>query len=125
MIIVSIHYNGPEEEAKAYAEPIRALGPLSSEIGVRDYPELMEVMGLAIGAPICEPQGSVIVRAVDTDKYHIRDVREWYNVFSGMLASNEAFASSRCLLEGYSVQAVQAVPSESTAFALRDQNLLL
>ncbi|KXX82991.1 6-hydroxy-D-nicotine oxidase [Madurella mycetomatis] len=124
VIIVSIHYSGSEKEAKEYAEPIRALGPISSEIGVRDYPELMEVMGLAIGSPICEPQGTVIVRGVDTDKYHIRDIREWYNVFSDMLASNEAFASSQCLLEGYSVHAVQAVPNESTAFALRDQNLL-
>ncbi len=73
----------------------------------------------------CQPKGSAFLRGIDVDNYDIDALRNWYDIFSDMLATEEAFAGSVCMLEGYSVQAVQAVSAESTTFPHRHQRLLL
>jgi hypothetical protein len=126
VILVLVFYDGTVEESRRYTQPIHDLGPLAHTPGVAEYPGLSAILGVdAASGPICQPQGTAFLRGIDVDRYEIDAVRRWYDIFSEMLASEELFARSMCMLEGYSVQAVQAVPSDSTAFPHRDQRLLL
>jgi hypothetical protein len=118
-------YNGPIEEARQYSGPVHALGPVSYTSGVTDYPGTMHLLLSDANDPNCQPQGTAFFRGIDVIRYEIPALRNWFNIFSDMLATEEAFAGSICLLEGYSVQGVQAVPAESTAFPHREQRLLL
>ncbi|KAK5655879.1 hypothetical protein OQA88_5418 [Cercophora sp. LCS_1] len=70
-------------------------------------------------------QGTVSLYPIDVPKYDVPAVREWYNTFRDMTQAEPELAGSFCLLEQYPTQAVPAVPRESTAFAHRDQRLLL
>jgi hypothetical protein len=83
------------------------------------------MFGADMDGPECKPKGSAFLRGVDVDNYDIDGLRKWYDIFSDMVATEEAFDTSACMLEGYSVQGVQAVPEESTAFPHRHQRLLL
>ncbi|KAK3301708.1 uncharacterized protein B0T15DRAFT_544414 [Chaetomium strumarium] len=125
VLIFTVFWNGPVEKRGGYTDPFHALGPASYSSGVTDYPGVMVALGTDINNPICQPQGTAFLRGAVVDAYEVRALREWYTLFSEMLVSEEGFAHSFCMLEGYSVQAVQAVPSESTAFPDRRQRLLL
>jgi hypothetical protein len=118
-------YNGPMEEARQYSAPVHALGPVGYTSGVTDYPGTMHLLPANANYPNCQPPGTAFFRGIDVNRYEVPAVRNWFDTFSDMLATEEALASSICLLEGYSVQGVQAVPAESTAFPHRNQRLLL
>ncbi|KAK4239566.1 6-hydroxy-D-nicotine oxidase [Achaetomium macrosporum] len=124
VIVLTIFWNGPVEGRGGYTDPFHALGPASYSSGATEYPGVMAVMGTDMNSPVCQPQGTVFLRGAVVDTYETGALRKWYNLFSEMLRSEEAFAHSFCMLEGYSVQAVQAVPSDSTAFPDRKQRLL-
>jgi hypothetical protein len=125
VIIFTVLWNGPVEESKRYTHPFLALGPASYTFGATDYPGVMTALGTDINSSVCRPQGTAFSRGVVVDSYDTRALRRWYELFSQMVLSEEGLARSFCMLEGYSVQAVQAVPSESTAFPDRSQRLLL
>ena len=125
MIVYWVFYNGPMTGSRKYTAPIHGLGPVAYSSGVTEYPGLMAVMGNDVDGPDCQPKGSAVLRAADVDRYEVVALRIWYTIFSKMVATAPDLANSFCLLEGYSVQAVQAVPADSTAFPHRSQRLLL
>jgi hypothetical protein len=119
-------YNGPMEECRRYSAPLHALNPAFYESKVTEYPGVPAVAGLGGRvSEVCKPRGTAVIRAIDMKHYEIPAIRSWFNVFSDMLATEAALSGSFCMLEGYSVQAVQAVPADSTAFPHRAQRLLL
>lgn len=125
MIQFLVVYNGPMEECKRYSAPVHALGPISYTSGATEYPGVMEALAADANSIHCQPKGTAWFRGIDVNHYELPALRAWFDIFSKMLASEEAFAGSFCILEGYSVQGVQAVPAESTAFPHRDRRLLL
>ncbi|KAK4118888.1 FAD-binding domain-containing protein [Parathielavia appendiculata] len=124
MIVFIVFCNGPMEDCREYTQPIHDLGAVDHRSGVTELPGIDEVLNLDVNDPQCQPQGTVLMRGVYVDRYDIDTLRNWWEVFSDMLATEPAFANSICLLEGYSMQGVQVVPSDSTAFAHRDKRLL-
>ncbi|KAJ4287028.1 hypothetical protein N0V88_007792 [Collariella sp. IMI 366227] len=125
VIVVYSLYNGPLEQARGYSRPIRNLNPVAYRSGKTEYPGIQAVMATEKDGPVCEPKGSVIYRGFDVNKYNLTAVRNWFDIFTEKMVTEEAFAQSFCMLEGYSVQGVQAVPADSTAFPHRGQRLLL
>jgi hypothetical protein len=125
VIIFSVYYNGPMEECREHTQPVRDLGPVAYSSGVTDYPGLAATLGVDFGGANCQDQRTAYIRAIDVERYDIAALRNWFDVYSEMLAAEPALARSVCMLEGYSVQAVQAVPADSTAFPHRRQRLLL
>lgn len=61
---------------------------------------------------------------MDVDFYDLPALRNSYNAFRSMIRAEPSLSPSMAYLEGYGLQAVQSVPYESTAFALRDRKLL-
>lgn len=125
VIIYQVFYNGARDELERYMAPLREIGPISIEGGVTTYDKLSQVAGFDLDGRVCQQQGMVSLYPIDVPKYDVPAVRAWYNTFRDMLQAEPVLGGSFCLLEQYPIQAVQAVPEESTAFAHRSQKLLL
>lgn len=120
-----VMFNGPLVESRKYTSLFHALGPARYSSGETEYPGLPAVLGAGLSGPLCGIQQTTYLREADVDKYNLADLRNWMNVFTDMLKAVPGLGKSLCLLEQYSVQAVQAVPAESTAYPHRAQRLLL
>ncbi|KAK4170742.1 hypothetical protein QBC36DRAFT_124146 [Triangularia setosa] len=119
-------YNGPLAELKKLSNDTHALkADVYTSLEV-DYPKLSSSMGYGADQYACQTdgQGHRLLRGIDVDQYDVKDLRKWYDAFAAMLIAEPAFETSFCILEGYSTQAVQAVPDNSTAYALRGERLL-
>lgn len=62
---------------------------------------------------------------IDVDTYNTTAVSQAYDVFSQKIQQGTVFNNSLFLFEGYSTQGVKAVPRETSAYAFRDDNLLI
>ncbi|CAP65704.1 uncharacterized protein PODANS_7_890 [Podospora anserina S mat+] len=119
-------YNGPFSELKKLSKDTHDLKPDAYSSAEVDYPELSPSLGYAADQYACQTdgQGNRLLRGIDVDQYDVKSLRKWYDAFAATLMTEPAFQTSFCILEGYSTQAVQAVPDKSTAFALRGERLL-
>jgi hypothetical protein len=86
---------------------------------------LSRIAGFDLDGAVCQHFNSMSLYPVDVEKFDIPAMRAWFDEFSNMLSEEPALQESFCLIEGYSTQAVHAIPKESTAFPHRDKNLLL
>ncbi|KAK1774772.1 hypothetical protein QBC45DRAFT_424029 [Copromyces sp. CBS 386.78] len=126
ILVSTVYYNGPPSEAASYFAPFAALNPLdTTPVLTTDYPGLAAAAQFRVTDWACQPKaGGATVYGMDVDSYDVPALRQSYNAFRDMMRTEPALSASMAYLEGYSLQAVQAVPYESTAFALRDRKLL-
>ncbi|EDO64932.1 hypothetical protein NCU09163 [Neurospora crassa OR74A] len=125
ILVSTVYYNGPVSEAAAYFAPFAALSPLqTTPVQTTDYPGLAAAAQFRVTDWACQPKAGATVYGMDVDSYDVKGLRKSYNAFRDMMRAEPALSLSMAYLEGYSLQAVQAVPYESTAFALRDRKLL-
>ncbi|KAM7192092.1 hypothetical protein V8F33_008517 [Rhypophila sp. PSN 637] len=124
-ILNSIIFNGPMSALLAYAKPLIDLPNLGVYPGTTIYPGLAKVAGYTTDGFLCQYKGKLAVWPADVRTYEIPAIRKWYDLFDTMVNTEPALAGSFGLLEGYSTQAVERVPEESTAYALRKERLLL
>lgn len=125
ILVSTVYYNGPASEAASYFAPFAALSPLqTTEVLTTDYPGLAAAAQFRVTDWACQPKAGATVYGMDVDSYDVKGLRKSYNAFRDMIRAEPALSLSMAYLEGYSLQAVQAVPYESTAFALRDRKLL-
>lgn len=120
-----VFYNGPLAESQTYTAAVQALQPLNYVSGSLEYPYINTIIGTDKDSVICQDKGTVALRAVDVNDYNVPALREAFDILSESIASDTALGASFAMLEGYSVQAVQAVPAESSAFPHRDLRLML
>ncbi|KAH7629341.1 hypothetical protein B0T09DRAFT_265578 [Sordaria sp. MPI-SDFR-AT-0083] len=125
ILVSTVYYNGPASEALPYFAPFAALNPLdTTPVQTTDYPGLAAAAQFRVTDWACQPKTGATVYGMDVDTYDLPALRQSYNFLSQMIRTEPALSASMAYLEGYSLQAVQAVPYESTAFALRDRKLL-
>lgn len=62
---------------------------------------------------------------IDFQNYNLHAMRQVYDLFNQKMQDNPALNNSMFALESYSVQGVQAVRAETTAFALREDTILV
>ena len=106
--------------------PFFELRPVASANGTGTYVDLPVWTGNGNNDPPCERGGFAKPRfPIDLDTYNIEAIRKFYDLFASSTQETPAFNTSLSLYEGYSVQAIQAVPSDSTAYPFRRDNLLL
>lgn len=110
-----------------YTAPFTALGPLVSQNGSGDYTLLPEWTGNALDSLPCQKvPGLVNTRyPIDLMTYNTKSQREVYDLFSSTLKKVPALNGSLFLFEGYPLQGVQAIPSDSTAYPFRENHLLV
>ena len=74
---------------------------------------------------VCQPGNSWQLYPVGLQIYNIRTNRAIYNLYKDMVNKNPALNSSVVRFEGYSLQGVRAIAPDSTAYAHREDALLV
>jgi hypothetical protein len=95
------------------------------QAGEVPYPLLPKITGNGNDDPPCQSGSVAMLFPIDLKSYDVPALRLVYDAFSEIMQRVPAFNNSLFLLEGYSVQGVQAVPAATTAFPHRSQKLLL
>lgn len=125
LLIYGILYDGDGATASSYSAPIRDLGPLHSVSHEVPYQELSGLTGNGDNDIACQKGAALLRFPIYLKHYNVTAMQQVYDAFNDMMVRQPAFNNSFFLVEGYSVQGVQRVPSESTAFPHRDDDLLL
>lgn len=109
-----------------YTTPFADLGPIAMDANGGKYTDLAAWTGNSNESPPCQKVGLVNTRfPIDLKIYNTEAMRKVYDLFASTTQEIPALNGSLFLYEGYSLQGVQAIPSESTAYPYRDDTLLL
>ncbi|KAK5675709.1 hypothetical protein LTS10_011809 [Elasticomyces elasticus] len=107
-----------------HSKPFHNLKPVSSQVNTTDLLGLAKVTLLDMTSPFCAHSNTTAVQRWPTllKTYPISGLRSAFNKLASLPSP---FNGSAFIIEAYSLQAVQAVPEDSTAFADRRSSLLL
>jgi hypothetical protein len=124
--VLLIHAGDPTH-LEPYAAPFRALGPPEEQLHANvAYPELFRLNGQDESSRPCAKGLYRQALPVYLRSYSITAMRKVHDIFTDITSRYPSIASdSTILIEGYSQQAVTAVPANSTAKPFRDYPLLL
>jgi len=121
-------FNGLPSESRKYTQAFHDLKPISSSSDEIEYPHHPAAVLSSQSDPACQKLGSTASALrfpIDLDSYNVTAMRSLYEVFDKGIKDEAQLDTSMMMIEGYSVQAVQSVPDESTAVPFRSKRLLL
>ncbi|KAJ6128717.1 CAZyme family AA7 [Penicillium samsonianum] len=118
-------YAGSQSEAQQYLTPFDNLNPFSSTDGNVPFPEVPNIQGTGINNATCDKGLERIVGPAGLQVYNATAQRQIYDLFNKNVNSYPALAASAVVMEGYSVEAVRNVDSDSSAYPMRDDYLLM
>ena len=128
VISLNIFYIGTAAEAEPYAKPFWDIGPVKNTIQnfSTSYPGIFYAAQTGLYDPVCaEPQAPAYLFGIHLKTYNVPVMNQLFTLYADKIKANPKFNQSNVMLEGYSLEAVKAVPSDSTAFAHRDENILM
>ncbi|GAW23817.1 hypothetical protein ANO14919_133940 [Xylariales sp. No.14919] len=126
IIYLWIFQEGATSVDPAYSKPFHHLGPSTTGVGSGTYLDVPRWLGWDSDAPSCQNSGLANTRfPIDIRSYNVQAIRKAYDLFADVTQKIPELNGSRFLFEGYSLQGVKAVPGESTAYAFREDNLLV
>jgi hypothetical protein len=123
--IFFILYHGPASEEQRYSAPFEAIGTAVTQTGTITYPELPALVGNGNNDLACGHGFSILRFPIKMKAYNIQAQRAAYDRSAEITTQIPELNNSFFLFEGYSVKGVKAVPERSTAFAHRQDNLLM
>lgn len=121
----AIIYDGPEEEARKYAKPLHDIQAVSIQAGLATTHELAVLTFQDADGPGCTYGMTSLRYPIGLKTFNVSAVRKVFDYIDKSFQEIPEIAGSFFLLEGYAVQAVQAVDERSTAFPHRSDNLLI
>ncbi|MCJ1377218.1 hypothetical protein MMC17_000310 [Xylographa soralifera] len=124
VIILNINYVGTQAQAQQYVAPYLALNPAYTNDGMLPYPEIAGATGTGSNDFACQHGYNRIQYPVGLLTYNISTSRQVFELFKNQTLETPAFNLSTVAFEGYSLEAVKAVASDSTAFPHREDNIL-
>ncbi|KAI1359867.1 putative FAD-dependent oxygenase [Xylaria arbuscula] len=117
---------GVKSVDSAYTKVFHDLGPSSTGSGSGTYLDVPCWVGWDDDAAPCQHRGLANIRfPVDIQSYNIQSMRKVYDTFADVTQKTPELNGSFFLFEGYSLKGVKDVPRDSTAFAFRDDNILV
>ncbi|KAI1214558.1 FAD binding domain protein [Annulohypoxylon truncatum] len=109
-----------------YTTPFHELGPISTDGEGGSFLDLATWTGNDNNSPPCQKAGLVNYRfPINIESYSVPAQRQVYDLFASATKETPALNGSFFLFEGYATQGVKAIPSESTAYPFRSDNLLI
>ena len=115
---------GTKEQAAPYTQPFFDLGPVLHNDSSVPYPSLASATGLGDDSFTCAHGYNRIQYPVGLLTYNVSNTREVYDIFKQQTVETPALNLSTTVFEGYSLEGVKAVPSDSTAYPHREDNIL-
>jgi hypothetical protein len=114
-------YAGPAADAEKLLKPFDAIEAV--HVSSRDeitYPNLV-----GVEFPDC-PQAERVISSALMLEYNVTIERTLYNLFNQKIAQYPELAPTAHLMhDGYATAGTKAIPSESTAYPHREENLLV
>ncbi|KAF2190320.1 FAD-binding domain-containing protein [Zopfia rhizophila CBS 207.26] len=125
LIMSTFMYEGPKVELEKLTAAFRRIGPVNETTSTSvQYPDIFDLNGQMEDDPaVCATNLNRHLCPIYLNKYNPKANRKVYNIFNNVTA-DPRFTYTVFLWEGYSTQAVKAVPEASTAAPWRDYNLL-
>ncbi len=78
-----------------------------------------------MNSPICQPGNSAAVFPVGLLRFNATAIHRVYDIYSELVTQHPDFVHSVVQFEAYPVQKVRSVDPASTAYAHREDNLLV
>lgn len=102
-----------------------AIGAVWQESGNVPLPEMATIQKTGMNDPLCAPGKTHIMSTAGLQVYNVTTQRQIYDLFNQKVAQYPELGDTWVLHEGYSVEAVRAVDPAVSAYALRDDYLLM
>jgi len=121
-------YNGPPSASRKYTQSFHDLLLLSASTDEVEYPDHPAAVLSSQKDLACQKLGdssSALRFPTDLKSYNISAMRSIYEIFDNGITNEPQLSTSLMMIEGYSVQGVQAIPENSTAVPFRAERLLL
>ncbi|KAL8638635.1 MAG: hypothetical protein Q9228_004227 [Teloschistes exilis] len=125
VILYTIYYAGPVAAAEPYLAPFSKLGPVIATSGTTSYPEFANAVGSGVDSPVCQDGGSAALFPTGLKTFNGTANRAVWTLFKKMVTEQPGFQNSIVQFENYPVQKMQSIDPASTAYAHRDDNLLV
>jgi hypothetical protein len=111
----------------AYTQPFLNLGPIATQPLNGTYRDLAAWTGISLSDTPCQKTGNANPRfPIYLKSYNTTAQFLVYDLFrQATTNASTPFSNALFMFEGYSQQGVKAIPSASTAFAYRADNLLV
>jgi hypothetical protein len=117
---------GTKSVDPVYTKPFHKLGPTTTDAGSGTYLDVPRWIGWDTEAAPCRHSGLANTRfPIDIQSYNVQSMRKIYDLFASVTQKTPELNGSHFLFEGYPLKGVKAIPSESTAYPFREDNLLL
>lgn len=105
--------------------PFYALQPVAMTNETVPYTGAAHASGAGNTDAVCQPGDSRKLYPVGLQSHNISTNRAIYDLHKDMISKNPSMSSSIVQFEGYPLQGVRAVEPDSTAYAHREDNLLV
>ncbi|KAI0162327.1 hypothetical protein GGR57DRAFT_489995 [Xylariaceae sp. FL1272] len=106
--------------------PFQAIDPIRMNSGSGTYPDIPSWIGEDNDSPSCQKTGLVNLRfPIDLEQYNTTAIQSAYALFAAPTQEHPQLNNSVFLLEGYTSQAVKAIPSKQSAVPFRQGNYLI
>ncbi|KAL8882006.1 MAG: hypothetical protein Q9198_000914 [Flavoplaca austrocitrina] len=127
VFVYHFYYFGTSEQASPYTQTILSLNPISVSNATFPYKDVSHrSFQASIGDPTCAAGISTKTRfPVGLQTYNVSTNRKIYNLFEDMITAHPALATSFVQFEAFPMQAVKAVDPASTAYAHRQDDILV
>ena len=124
--VFNFYYFGNESSALSYLQPFLDLGPIFITNGTALYKDHGHIVdGTGINDALCASGLSTATFPVGLKQFNVESNRKVYNLFLELIAEEPVFAGSIIQFEGYSLHGMKAVDPASSAYAHRDDNILV
>ncbi|KAI2612799.1 FAD-binding domain-containing protein [Hypoxylon fragiforme] len=125
VILFYIIQEGAKSVDPAITKPFHDLNPISIDAESGDYRDLARWTQIALESAPCQKSGLANPRfPVYVKRYNVPAQKLAYAAFAAEVSGDSPFSSSIFMFEAYPVQGVQAVDSNSAAYAFRGDSIL-
>lgn len=119
-----IHYVGSAEDAQPYLQPFQDLDPLYTSGTYYSYPDVLDATGTGMNSPMCQDGHTNMQFPFGLKEHNITAVRQIWDYYSNVTTVQPVYNQSIVVFEAYSLEGVQAVDPDTTAFPHRTDHLL-
>ncbi|KAI6083158.1 FAD-binding domain-containing protein [Hypoxylon rubiginosum] len=126
VVVFYLLQEGVTEVDPTYTTPFHNLEPIFTDTASGLYTDVPGWLTNSNESPFCQKTGLVNTRfPIDIEVYNTTAQVAAYELFASRTQEFPALNNSAFLFEGYTLQGVQAIPGESSAYPFRMDNLLV
>ncbi|KAF7589730.1 hypothetical protein BBP40_003929 [Aspergillus hancockii] len=126
IIDIFVLQEGVEAMEKEVSGPFYDLGPVSTELHSGPYSDISKWTEFNMTSRACQKGGGYMARfPINLKRHDLKALRTTFEAYAQWTLNHPALEHSNIMFEGYASQGVQAVDGASTAYAHREDTLLV